>query len=214
MVLVGSFNPAIFHPEWFLRHDLIGQEDAREASVNVVSKEVGDLLICGVKLFCIPQRLSLGTANISRETQLKDLLLSIVSLLPHTPIEACGINPWADYRVESEEHWHRIGHALAPKDLVWNRLAANPGMRSLTITAPREGEFPGELNMTVEPSTRFRPGILVRSNYHWKLPAQPSRGGHSELLLRFLHDEEEWKEACGKARSVADVIFDSIKANG
>ena len=30
VIVVGSFNPAIFHPEWFLRHNLIGDQDSKD----------------------------------------------------------------------------------------------------------------------------------------------------------------------------------------
>ena len=73
MVVVGSFNPAIFHPEWFLRQKLIGDQDAKDGQVKVVSSEFTDVQLCGLKLFCMSERLSLGTSNISQAARLQDL---------------------------------------------------------------------------------------------------------------------------------------------
>jgi hypothetical protein len=208
VVVVGSFNPAIFHPEWFLRHMLVGDEDAKQAEIQVVSGQVSEFKISGLRLLCLPDRFAFGTANVSLQPKLQDLLLQIFTLLPHTPVGACGINPWAHYQVESTEYWHKIGHTLSPKDLIWKDLVKNPGMQSLVIKAPREGDFSGEINLTVEPSLLFSPGILTKSNYHYHLPADSVHAGGAELLLKFL--KAEWNVACGMARDVANKIFEKI----
>ncbi len=208
VVIIGSFNPAIFHPEWFLRQKLIGEEDAKEAKVKLVSSEVSDIQLGGVKVICIPERLSLGTSNISQEARVQDMLGQIFTLLSHIPVTACGINASAHYLAGSAEYWHRIGHTLAPKELVWEGLLHQPGMQSLTVKGRRDGEFPGEINVTVEPSARYSPGIFVRSNYHYGLPADKVHAGASELLIKFLRSE--WKPACAVAKRVAEQIFDKI----
>ena len=40
VVMLGSFNPAILHPQWFLRQKLIGEEEALAAKIKVVAAEV------------------------------------------------------------------------------------------------------------------------------------------------------------------------------
>jgi hypothetical protein len=209
VVVVGSFNPAIFHPEWFLRQDLIGDQDAKDAATKVVSRNVTDVELCGIRLVCIPERVVLSTSNISQAPRIQDLLVRILMLLPHTPVSACGINPWAHYRVSSTDYWHKIGHTLAPKDLIWKDLFKSPGMLSLTIQEPRAGEFPGQINVTVEPSLTFAPGILVKSNYHYGLPADSLHTGAAEALPKFLR--AEWNVACEIARRVANTLLEKIK---
>ena len=115
----------------------------------------------------------------------------------------------AHYLADTTDYWHKIGHTLAPKQPVWEALLKEPGMQSLTIKGKREGEFPGEINVTVEPSARHNPGICVRSNYHYGLPLAKVHSGASELLLQFLRTE--WKPACAVAKRAAEQIFDKIK---
>lgn len=208
VVLVGSFNPAIFHPEWFLRQGLIGEQDAKEAEVKVVSGGVTDIRLCGISLQCVGDRMSFNTANISHAERMQDLILHTFTLLSHTPIIACGLNPSIHYAVSSMDYWHKIGHTLAPKELVWQELLDTPGMRSLVIKSLRKGEFPGELNVTVEPSAKFPPGIFVQVNCHFGLPSDPAHVGAAELALKFI--KAEWKSACGMARRVAEQIFIKI----
>lgn len=40
IVLVGSFNPKIFHPAWFAAQKLISQEAADESNVEVVTNDI------------------------------------------------------------------------------------------------------------------------------------------------------------------------------
>ena len=82
-------------------------------------------------------------------------------------------------------------------------------MQSVTVKAERTGEFPGEINIRVDPSHKFQPGLFVLSNYHYQLPADALHSDATELLLKFL--KAEWSAACQKARIVADEIFDKIK---
>ena len=209
VVVLGSFNPAIFHPEWFLSQKLIDEQDAKAATVSVVSHEFTNVLLCGVKLFCLPDRFSLGCSNISQAARIQDLFGQVFRLLPHTPITACGINPYAHFSVGTIDYWHKIGHTLAPKDLVWDGLVKQPGMQNLTIKALREGEFSGEFNITVEPSTSFPAAICVRSNCHYGLPKELVHSGGAAMLIRFI--ESEWNTACAIPRRVANTIFDKIK---
>lgn len=211
IVVVGAFNPAIFHPDWFLRQKLIGEEDAKEAKIKLVSNEVSEVQLCGLRLVCISERLSIGTSNISQAARMQDLLANIFTLLSHIPVTACGINPSVHYAVSSVEYWHKIGHTLAPKELIWDQLLAQPGMQSLTIKARRAGEYPGDTYVTVEPSAKFFPGVFVRSNYHFPLPQTEVHTGAAAVLLKFL--EAEWEPACAMARHVAEKIFEKIKAD-
>ncbi len=211
VVLVGSFNPAIFHPEWFFRQAIVAEQDAKEAKIEEVSSEITVVQLCGMRIQCVSDRFGVGTMNISVAERMQDLILQTFTLLSHTPIIACGINHLAHYSVSNIESWHKIGHTLAPKELVWNDLLEQPGMQSLTIKGPRKGEFPGETNVTVEPSAQFSPGIFVRVNYHYGLPRETVHAGAAEQALKFI--KSEWKTACGMARKVAEQIFTKINDN-
>jgi hypothetical protein len=213
VVFLGAFNPAIFHPEWFLRQKLVGADDVQQSVdqglVKVVSNDVTEIQLCGIKLLCLSERLSLGTSNISNSARLQDLILHIFNLLPHIPLTACGINNTVDYSLTGElEYWHKIGHTLAPKELIWNDLFNKPGMLSLTINAIREGDFPGQTNARVEPSVRFAPGIFIAVNYHYPV-VKTGEDDSTERVSKFL--QSEWDAASKMPKLVAQKIFDKIK---
>jgi hypothetical protein len=208
VVLVGSFNPAIFHPEWFFRQGIVTEQDANEAKVQDVSGEITIVQICGILLQCVSDKFGFSTKNISNAERMQDMTRQTFRLLSHTPITACGINPHVHYLVASDAYWHKIGHTLAPKELVWNEILDRPGMQSLTIKAPRNGDFPGEINVTVEPSAKHRPGVFVKANNHYAIPEAAVHDRAAELVMKFI--EAEWKPACNMARKVAEQIFTRI----
>jgi len=208
VILVGSFNPAIFHPQWFLRHELIGEEEADPQGVKVVSTDVTEIRIGEIRLVCVGERLTLGTQNIAYEQKLRDLLEGMLSLLPHTPVRACGINPAAHYQLASVEYWHKIGHTLAPKNLIWNDLFVKPGLKNLTIQSKAKPDDLNERNITVEPSGRFNPGLFIQVNNHFGLTPEKSEIGGALLIKDLI--KTQWAEATDEVNRVAAAIFEKI----
>jgi hypothetical protein len=209
VILLGSFNPAIFHPQWFLRHGLIGEEEADPQGVKVVSADVTEILVGEIRIICVGERLSLGTQNIAYEQKLRDLLEGTLALLPHTPVRACGINPAAHYHLEGLDYWHKIGNTLAPKDLIWKDLFVRPGLRNLTIQSKVSPDDINEINITIEPSTRFDPGLFIHVNNHFGLSAESSNVGSAALIRDVI--KTRWVEATNQVSRVASAIFEKIR---
>lgn len=208
VVCLGSLNPAIFHPQWFLRMGLIAEADAAEgaAEVKIVSHEVTNVIFCGMNLQCLPERFALASPDPARFEQLQDLLVKILQELPHIPLKACGINRSAHYSIESEPYWHKIGHSLAPKEPVWKTIFNDPRTTAVGIKQVREGKFPGEVNIDVQPSKKYSPGLYIQSNWHYPVP---SSAKPCEAVSEYLR--AEWVAACSQAKIVAETIFQQIR---
>lgn len=63
IVALGSFNPAIFHPVWFARHELIREAEADASKVQVVSPEVTVVEAEWFSLQVTTERFSLETRD-------------------------------------------------------------------------------------------------------------------------------------------------------
>ena len=209
IVLLGSLNPGIFHPEWFRRQEILLPQEAEEARIEAVSPQVTEVRFLAMKLDVFPDRLVLETTDVSRAEKLQDVLLNILAKLPHTPVIACGLNNSIQFDLGDEEYWHKIGHALAPKEVVWNHVLEKPGMAHLGIKGVRGGDFPGEINITVAPSNKFSHGLLIGSNFHYVVPRNEKGTAQSERVPKYL--QQMWKPALAKAREVAYRIFDQVK---
>jgi len=213
VVLLGSFNPAIFHPAWLFRHGLLGEGTLETAAVMVVSKGVTEFEIGPVRLFCTDDRMVISVKNMAHAEVLHDIVAGILKLLPHVPVKAAGFNHETAFKISSVEHWHKIGHTLAPKDPIWDRICRSPGMALLTIKAPVEWECPLSENLSVQPMPSNNPkdpGVIVRANLHFDVPAADRSQSNSstEWTTRFL--EENWTRASCRARDVATTIFEQI----
>jgi hypothetical protein len=221
IVLLGSFNPAIFHPLWFSRFELVGVDDTVNTDVKVVSPEFTDVGLGAIHLQCVPNRFTLETGNIAFQEKLRDLAEGLLALLPHTPIKGCGLNSAAHYRIADTEYWHHIGHVLAPKELIWDGLfpevsnLPNPlnmprsGLTNLGIQGRRDGLYPGFLNLSVAPSGAVKPGLFFASNHHYDVPEEFTQVGSAAHVRAFIH--ETWKKAFENAKLVGRTVFDKIK---
>lgn len=209
IVLLGSLNPGIFHPEWFRRQDILSPQDADAAEIKIVSPEVTEVLFLDMKLDVFPNRLVLETFDASRAEKLQDIVLNVLAKLPHTPITACGLNNTIQFDLADEGYWHKIGHILAPKELIWNSVLENPGMALLSVKGALPGDFPGEVNINVAPSRKFVHGLLVGSNFHYAVPRDDKGTPRSVEVPRYV--QQMSKAALAKAREVAEQIFEKIK---
>jgi hypothetical protein len=208
VVLLGSFNPGIFHPEWFRRQEILLPPEAEKAEVIVITPDVTEILFLDMRLDVFPNRFMLRTQDASRTEKLQDIVLNVFRCLHQTPITSCGINNEIHFDIADEKYWNTIGHNLAPKELVWKEVLSESGMQSLTIKGMRPGEFKGPINVTVQPSGRFAYGLWVAANCHYDIPldeaGMPKSGRAVEYLLH------EWKAALEVPRRVARRIFQAI----
>lgn len=215
IVFLGSLNAAIFNPDWFVRHGLIGAETAAEADVRMISREVTELDLGHITLQCDDGRLSLRTTRATHSEMLFDLGRGILRTLPHTPITAAGINNDIHYRLPSEEMWHRIGHGLAPKDPVWSKLCNKPGMLKLTIQGQKEDwDYPLREHFTVEPypsSNTKHPAVIIRANLHFAISREILTASAIAADLAFDFLEAQWQAGIVRGREVAAEIFATYK---
>jgi hypothetical protein len=99
LVLVGSFNPAIFAPAW-LATNVFGVVEGTELSVleALIELDPQTLLqlsfVNGVAINVAPNRMDIFVIDSSDETlkAAEGALIKVFELLPHTPVQALGCN--------------------------------------------------------------------------------------------------------------------------
>jgi hypothetical protein len=205
VVLVGALNPAIFQPAWLAAQNLISESESKSAKVNVISPQAADITFLDFGLQVLQNRLTLRTIDISKSAKICDLVVGILTKLQHTPIMAAGINQSQHISV-GEKVWHKIGHVLAPKSPVWEKLYQNPGTLTVAVQSLRDGEHPFHINVTVAPSQTVLPyAIFVESNFDFKTN---KKVGSAEEVIEFI--QANWEEGTKEARRVAESIFKTI----
>lgn len=201
IVLMGTFAPAQFTPDWLLNNKLIGDVDFAEMKENeqtINAASVAQLECNAFSMQVTAQRFQIISKDVLRPT-INDVSKGVLSLLGKVVVSSAGINFVAHYRMPSEREYHRVGDTLAPKD-IWMKLFPNPdwsaGLTDLAIKirfAPREaaGDDGNGITMRVQPSAKLHEcGIMLTYNNHANFP---SASDSEEQAYKFLNSQ--WDES-------------------
>jgi hypothetical protein len=204
VVLLGSFNPAMFHPSWLASLGLISREAAQAAAeenqIEAILPQIAVFTVDRRRIEVTPERFSALTVTVDAAVHVRDLVAGLFQVLEHTPIRRMGINRDMHFAMRSERDWHRVGHVLAPKE-PWQDLLGTPGTRTVVIEGARHGSPARYVRVTVEPSARRKHGVYVGTNEHFEVSAEEG----TRRLMDFL--QAEWDEAQGFARELAEKLL-------
>lgn len=200
IVLIGSFNPKIFQPEWFLRQNLLPKSEAEAADIKVVHPEICYFETERFVIQVTSQRFLAASKAGANAEPLRDLVSGSFFILEHTPASAMGLNSQMHFQMNSEADWHKLGDKLAPKDGWEGILSGRPGMLSLAIQSGIDPTNGSRTTVKIEPSVRLKFGAYFEINENY--PAR-SEDGLKELMgiLR-----ERWAEAQIYAGKIASHI--------
>ncbi|MBS1190986.1 MAG: hypothetical protein H6R10_2778 [Rhodocyclaceae bacterium] len=220
IIAVGSFNPAIFSPDWLLRNQLIGQGDCETALSSeslIVSRQVCAYETAWFALQVLEEQFSL-TSKGPLTPAFSDLAIGILSLVPHSPIRALGLNFHAHYRLGSEADYHRVGDVLAPK-VIWRDLfpgdGFSAGMADLTIRIQetnerREALSKNEKRISIQPSSKLRYGVYMSYNNHNVIEASGDLLPPGEQAAGII--EADWLKTWEDATRVFDGLISAALA--
>lgn len=208
IVLVGSFNPRIFHPGWFEGQQLIGPREAQAAAesddlivTTQFSRFVADWLLCTV----FPEKLELSTLKADAVESLRDVAQGALGILEHTPVQAFGLNRNVHYQLPTEEGWHRLGDTLVPKEFWSSVLPGHVGMQSLSVLGEPRTDPKGQIRVTTEPSVEFHPGVYISINDHYIVPPQDDRDRSDSLWAADMLGKV-WSDSLGAMQQIVERI--------
>ncbi len=160
VVLVGSFNPAIFQPAWFAANELIRESEAAGVENLVVASEVAQFRADWLSVSVTRQRFQAVASDPAHHLLLRDLVVGTFQLLEHTPITRLGINRAMHFHLSDATSWHAFGHFVMPK-APWEGLVEKPGLRSLLVEGARSSGLPGRRYVRVEPSLKYPDSVYI-----------------------------------------------------
>ena len=211
IVLLGRFNPSIFHPAWFARFGLLRDAEADQAKDLIATDQLSKFQADWIGIQVTPDRFYAFSDDPAASNPLRDLVASAFSVLEHTHFWALGLNRQMHYRVETEEQWHRFGHSLVPKG-EWEPHMINPGLRTLRIEGRRHGAPEARIQYAVEPSVPYHPGVYFSVNEHYggtkasdDKVAEASKPEGRRKLLGIL--TKEWEVSRDYAKTVAEALM-------
>jgi hypothetical protein len=201
IVLVGSFNPKIFQPEWFARQGLLRNAEAEAADIKIVAPQICHFETESFIVQVTQERFLAASKPNVNSAPLRDLVQGTFFILEHTPVTAMGLNYQMHFAMGSEETWHLIGDRLAPKEGWQDVLEGRPGLLSMTIRTNWSNP-PGTLyHVRVEPSMQVKHGVFFEANEHYPGRESEQLKGLMEILAK------RWEEGQVYASRVTDHIL-------
>ena len=208
IVLVGSFNPAILHPEWLAHQSLIRPEEAEQAEVEVVSRQLTVIRLSWFELQVLEDRFSATATDPAHFQTLQECVLGIFSLLEFTPISAMGLNRQMHFRLQQPENWASLEDALAPKEpwvgILTGRHDGAPTLQTLSLNGNRDGSSAQSLVVKVEPSSRVQSGVYMATNEHFEFLGASSTSEPMNMLSR------HWLEALAYSKHLANKLIEGV----
>ena len=216
IVLIGSFNPRIFRPEWFRATEIIGIEEAEAAKIQIIHEAISVFSLDWAQIRVEQNRFAIDVQD-PPLIRAHDLVLKIFSeFLIHTPIHQMGINRVVHFSVGDFNTRDKIGKLLAPHD-PWGEwgtkiVGSNPqlhgGMRALLMSQlEREDGYRGSINARVEPSQRpslTLTGIYMEVNDHFVIGEADQITGSVEAMAIL---ESQWLASMQRSEGIIDQIM-------
>lgn len=184
IVILGEFQPSIFHPQWFLNNGLLNELEAKDAKIKVVTPVVTDFSVDDwLYVFINEARLQLKTIHIDRKDELIDLMIGICNQIKYMPIIALGINVDKHTDLFNKDIRDKLGWVLAPPEN-WKNILSNPGVRSLIMEETKTEDITGFLRVKIEPSTKYKgnTAVYIQVNDHYDIIENESETGSQKVV--------------------------------
>ena len=217
IVLLGQFNPAIFHPAWLQSKNIEHQESSPDGDL-LAHKDIATFTIDARTYLVRTDRFQLETRSIPWVSILDITTKIFGEHLSHTPITAIGVNRTVHFKLPDMSSRIRLGRKLAPiepwddfgQGLDTDDVNQTGGLQSLTMR--RKSLLEGgaiETNVTIEPSIRVEgnTAVYMHINAHHALANLPAGHG-SEMAMSLLARRFE------PALDEADAIIQNIMQKG
>lgn len=222
IVAVGSFNPAIFSPDWLLSRKLIGSGDcdaAQQAGSLIVTSQVSAFETDWFHLQVVDNQFSL-TSKGALTPAIRDLAQGIFETVPHTPVTAVGLNFLGHFKMATEEDYHLVGDTLAPK-AVWREIydqnTFDVGLADMQVFVYRakrgqSPDSPDRVTIQLQPSSKIKVGIYLSSNDHRaKFASEPANANAASAALIV---QNYWEASLSEAERVFDGLLSNATAKG
>jgi hypothetical protein len=212
IVVVGKFNPAIFHPQWFARFNLLGPEETEDAKLEISHPDISIFTAGWAKVQVAEERAVFETSDPTKKNEVRDLALGTFQVLEHTPLRAFGINSERHYKAGSEETWHAIGDFFAPKDAwlgLFDQDGRRPGLHGMSILGGRKGCSADQVQIQLGPTNpqRVATGIFIKINQHYELPKpDDDRESHTALEQFSSWLQDDWEGFIQYSEKVAEHL--------
>lgn len=172
IVLVGKFQPGMFHPFWFWKNDVLTEEECKKVTDSTEQPFVISNNLSAFQTDKYTFRITQDRFVIILNTKPYELIIDafnkIFDSLSTIPVVAYGLN--FTFRIEYDaKTMQRIGKKLAPRKY-WGSFfddEIEPMQDGLTHISMKRVEKFGAVNISLQPSRNAdEPGVIFEFNFH------------------------------------------------
>lgn len=209
IVLVGSFNPKIFHPAWFAAEGLIGKKEAEEADIQIIHQDMAIFQLNWLKVEVTRVRMIIETVQDGFLEPLRDLVMGMLQILSHTPITALGMNQTMHYELPKDKIWQYLASQFVNQGY-WNDTLSNTVMEKIVLRRIRTHEqFPGSQILTLGPSDTLPNGLHYFFNDHYDIPSQKGETYSSSKAEEII--SQNWESSLKDGQDCIYNILENIQ---
>jgi len=192
IVLLGNFNPSIVQPFWLSNKELIREEEAESASIDVIHNDLSRFSLQDWLEIEFQEERSYFICKASPYFQLTaDLVIEIFRILAETPFKSVGLNFSYELKLKSAEEFLEFGKKLSALDL-WSESLDNPKLLQIDVMqAERTDDLKGHKRIRVSSSELIQDyGVNILFNDHFKIKTSPD-------LISIM---KSWEDAYHKSK--------------
>lgn len=179
-VALGSFNPAILHPDWFSRHSILPDEETERLLAEPTKKEIPEIgvtLSYGQKFLVDPTRTIIHFLSFTLKVErtkfelichkkekfplMLDFIKKFFLILNETPVSAYGIN--FDEHINFDECATEVIDKFFSKKEKIDSIFQTRTTYGHTIFATVDET---KVRFIIEPSNEVEDGVYLRFNFH------------------------------------------------
>jgi hypothetical protein len=167
IVIVGKFNPKIFHPSWLALHQLISEEEISQSKITISVDNVSVFKVNWFDLEVTLDRFKISTDQMAYFELLRDLAVGIFQLLGHTPVRALGINFSAHFKIHNKKDKNSFLKKIYPMGF-WDGILENPSFEKIILKDSSNSKSHLK-RVVIEPSNKIDSGLSIECNNHTDL---------------------------------------------
>lgn len=195
LVVIGNFNPSIFHPSWFLANKLLSEKDSEETEIKVITPVIASMFIGKwLNLEVLENKLSAVCTEPQYFNPMRDFVQGIFILLEHTPVKAIGVNFEEIISLRSEEDRKSFVNKLYNFEK-WSNVSKKAVLNNIEVVFGESEE--NYLKMQFSPSDKVPYGIRMMFNFH-REPKKLITANIVEIL------DKQWESLYQDSKNIAD----------
>lgn len=212
IVLIGNFNPKIFHPEWFIRKNIVEEWDYSGDDLANLGDLTKFTLPGDISIEVLLNRFTIRSPLASNHLLLKDILIGTFNSLPECPITQMGMNYITTVNIPNTKQWAGFGKNFAPmepwedsleyiKDIPKEKLK-DKGLWEIVMHFPRIDKYHGHIRPKINAVDGVKQVLQFGINDHIDLDPQTA-----ENLIEIINGN--WEESLSRSKNIIESILNS-----